>query len=71
MSGVASISLVINATVRYLLVVYREHEVEVIANLAVIFSGAIIRLTHFVLLVIERGARITTTTLHLQRRTFY
>jgi Co/Zn/Cd efflux system component len=58
MIGVASISLVVNATVLYLLGKYRDQgvhlratwiftRVDVIANLAVILSGLIILVTSF------------------------
>jgi Co/Zn/Cd efflux system component len=58
MPGVASISLLVNATVLYLLGTYRDQEVhlratwiftrvDVIANLAVILSGLTILLTGF------------------------
>ena len=67
--GVASISLLVNATVLYLLGAYREQgvhlratwiftKVDVIANLAVIFSGVIIWLTHFRFIDLIVGAAI-------------
>jgi cation diffusion facilitator family transporter len=69
MMGVASISLLVNATVLYLLGAYREHgghlratwiftKVDVIANLAVILSGVIIWLTGFRFIDLIVGAAI-------------
>lgn len=67
--GVASISLLVNATVLYLLGAYREQgvhlratwiftKVDVIANLAVILSGAVIWLTGFRFVDLIVGAAI-------------
>ena len=69
MMGVASISLVVNATVLYLLGSYRNQgvhlratwiftKVDVIANLAVILAGVIIWLTHFRFIDLVVGAAI-------------
>ena len=69
MMGVASISLVVNATVLCRLGAYREQGVhlratwiftkeDVIANLAVILSGAVIWLTHFRFIDVVVGAAI-------------
>ncbi len=69
MMGVASISLVVNATVLYLLGAYRREgvhlratwiftKVDVIANLAVILSGVIIWLTRFRFVDLIVGAAI-------------
>ncbi len=69
MMGVATISLLVNATVLYLLGAYREQgvhlratwiftKVDVIANLAVILSGSIIWLTGFRFVDLIVGAGI-------------
>lgn len=69
MMGVASISLLVNAIVLYLLGAYREQgvhlratwiftKVDVIANLAVILSGVIIWLTGFRFIDLIVGAAI-------------
>ena len=69
MIAVASVSLVVNASVLYLLGAYREEgvhlratwiftKVDVIANLAVIFSGMIIWLTRFRFIDLIVGAAI-------------